>query len=145
MQLSQSNRPNPNTLYYHRYYPHNQDPASYFASQPLFADQLATTTTNNSSTPAWRARNAAMTTTSTMEIDPSGAVSYCLDRGNGQFTRLIPADLLPPLSDIPPRETKAEGMYVLPSLALEPDFMKRPIRIKVRLSFPFSFSDFYKC
>lgn len=141
MQLSQSNRPtNSNTFYYHRHYPHHQDPSPCFSStttsQQPFAEQL----NNSNSPPAWRARNATMTTTTTV-IDPSGAVSYCLDRGNGQFTRLIPADMLPPLSDIPPRETKADGMYVLPSLVMEPEFMKRPIRIKVC---PTSISLFYK-
>ena len=42
--------------------------------------------------------------------------SYCLDRGNGEFTRLIPADLLPALNEVPARETSPHGMVILPSL-----------------------------
>lgn len=41
---------------------------------------------------------------------------YCLDRGNGQFTRLIPADMLPPLNEVPAREETRGGMIVLPPL-----------------------------
>lgn len=39
---------------------------------------------------------------------------YCFDRGNGQYTRLIPADMLPPLVDIPSRQQGYLGMTVLP-------------------------------
>lgn len=40
--------------------------------------------------------------------------AYCLDRGNGQYTRLIPADMLPPLVDIPALQQGCMGMTVLP-------------------------------
>jgi hypothetical protein len=40
--------------------------------------------------------------------------AYCFDRGNGQYTRLIPADMLPPLVDIPPLQQGCLGMTVLP-------------------------------
>ncbi|PHH62466.1 hypothetical protein CDD81_7113 [Ophiocordyceps australis] len=52
-------------------------------------------------------------------IEGSGGLdgyAYYLDRGNGQMTRLIPADVLPPLNEIPPRETRSLGMVVLPQL-----------------------------
>ncbi|KOS20209.1 hypothetical protein ESCO_006169 [Escovopsis weberi] len=42
--------------------------------------------------------------------------AYCLDRGNGQLTRLIPADVLPPLNEVPAREAQTRGMVVLPPL-----------------------------
>ncbi|PHH83128.1 hypothetical protein CDD82_3421 [Ophiocordyceps australis] len=42
--------------------------------------------------------------------------AYYLDRGNGQMTRLIPADVLPPLNEIPAREMRSLGMVVLPQL-----------------------------
>lgn len=45
--------------------------------------------------------------------------SYCLDRGNGEFTRLIPADLLPALNEVPARETRPHGMVILPSLGMQ--------------------------
>lgn len=45
--------------------------------------------------------------------------AYCYDRGNGQFTRLIPADMLPELRDIPRIEHTATGMIVLPQPAAE--------------------------
>lgn len=53
----------------------------------------------------------------------SGSVdgfAYCLDRGNGQVTRLIPADVLPPLNEIPAREADRRGMVVLAPLQVEP-------------------------
>lgn len=40
--------------------------------------------------------------------------AYCLDRGNGQYTRLIPADALPALSNVPSVQTSHTGMIVLP-------------------------------
>ncbi|KAK1995467.1 hypothetical protein LX36DRAFT_582356 [Colletotrichum falcatum] len=47
-------------------------------------------------------------------VDTTVFYAYCLDRGNGNFTRLIPADLLPPLAGIPAVQAGAEGMLVLP-------------------------------
>ncbi len=43
-------------------------------------------------------------------IEGSG---YYLDRGNGQVTRLIPADVLPQLGDLPAREMYHPSMVVL--------------------------------
>ncbi|KAI0427618.1 hypothetical protein F5Y09DRAFT_350313 [Xylaria sp. FL1042] len=40
--------------------------------------------------------------------------AYCYDRGNGQYTRLIPADMLPPLQNIPAIQQGYTGMIVLP-------------------------------
>lgn len=51
-----------------------------------------------------------------IEADSPGGYGYYLDRGDGQFTKLIPADLLPPMSGIPPREEEHDGMIILPSL-----------------------------
>lgn len=44
--------------------------------------------------------------------------SYCyyLDRGSGQFTRLIPADMLPPMKGLPGREEEHDGMVILQPL-----------------------------
>lgn len=43
------------------------------------------------------------------------SMGYCYDRGGGQFTRLVPVDILPvDLKDIPRRVTTDEGMIVLP-------------------------------
>ncbi|KAL7799033.1 hypothetical protein V8C37DRAFT_407464 [Trichoderma ceciliae] len=42
--------------------------------------------------------------------------AYYLNRGNGELTRLIPADMLPSLNEIPPREPERRGMIVLPPL-----------------------------
>ena len=64
--------------------------------------------------------------------------AYCLDRGNGQYTRLVPADMLPALAEIPPRQTGPNGMVVLPSLQLPPPQgvpeMNRPVTFKVRVA-----------
>ncbi|KAK9774429.1 hypothetical protein AB5N19_08901 [Seiridium cardinale] len=40
--------------------------------------------------------------------------AYCYDRGNGQYTRLIPADMLPALQNIPALQQGCQGMIVLP-------------------------------
>ncbi|KAJ9156515.1 hypothetical protein NKR23_g1316 [Pleurostoma richardsiae] len=41
--------------------------------------------------------------------------SYCVAREDGQFTRLVPVDMLPRISGIPPRSPDADGMIVLPT------------------------------
>ncbi|KAI5927438.1 hypothetical protein F4810DRAFT_722608 [Camillea tinctor] len=46
------------------------------------------------------------------QIDTSYA--YCYDRGNGQYTRLIPADMLPPLRDVPALQQNCTNMIILP-------------------------------
>lgn len=46
----------------------------------------------------------------------AGTQMYYLDRGNGKLTRLIPADMLPPLHDVPAKEEARPGMIVLPPL-----------------------------
>ncbi|KAK3685474.1 hypothetical protein B0T22DRAFT_482438 [Podospora appendiculata] len=40
--------------------------------------------------------------------------AYCFDRGNGLYTRLIPADMLPALRDVPALEMSHENMVILP-------------------------------
>ncbi|KAF6816238.1 chromatin remodeling complex subunit [Colletotrichum sojae] len=50
-----------------------------------------------------------------MGVDTSGFYAYCLDRGNGNYTRLVPADCLPPLVGIPAVQHGADGMLVLPA------------------------------
>ncbi|KAI0446183.1 hypothetical protein F4803DRAFT_568764 [Xylaria telfairii] len=50
--------------------------------------------------------------TSDVQLDSSFA--YCYDRGNGQYTRLIPADMLPPLHNIPALQHNCSGMVVVP-------------------------------
>lgn len=44
----------------------------------------------------------------------SGSYAYCLDRGNGMVTRLIPADRLPLLKEIPRVEPERAGLVCLP-------------------------------
>lgn len=46
--------------------------------------------------------------------DQDETYAYCFDRGNGQFTRLVPADMLPPLLDVPALQQGCAGMKVLP-------------------------------
>lgn len=45
--------------------------------------------------------------------EPHETYAYCFDRGNGQYTRLIPADMLPPLQEIPALQQGCAGMKVL--------------------------------
>ena len=60
---------------------------------------------------------------------------YCLDRGNGLYTRLIPADMLPDLVDVPKTQYGHEGMVVLPDLKGVPAEGKSsnnsPVQLKV--------------
>ncbi|XXH03763.1 hypothetical protein Hte_010169 [Hypoxylon texense] len=51
-------------------------------------------------------------TVSDMQLE--ACYAYCYDRGNGQYTRLVPADMLPPLKDIPAVQQSCSGMMVLP-------------------------------
>lgn len=49
------------------------------------------------------------------DADMDHAMSYCYDRGGGQYTRLVPVDILPvELKNIPRRVNTDEGMIVLP-------------------------------
>ncbi|KAJ4422523.1 hypothetical protein N0V82_002857 [Gnomoniopsis sp. IMI 355080] len=49
------------------------------------------------------------------DADMECAMAYCFDRGNGQYTRLVPVDVLPfSLRDLPARVASHEGMIVLP-------------------------------
>lgn len=49
------------------------------------------------------------------EAEVSGSRSYCYYRGNGEYTRLVPVDVLPfDLRDIPARENSHDGMIVVP-------------------------------
>ncbi|KAK8084853.1 Chromatin remodeling factor m.t1.c1 [Apiospora hydei] len=41
--------------------------------------------------------------------------AYCYDRGNGHYTRLIPADMIPTLCDVPALQQGSSGMIVLPA------------------------------
>ncbi|KAL2289746.1 hypothetical protein FJTKL_01073 [Diaporthe vaccinii] len=49
------------------------------------------------------------------DADMDHAMSYCFDRGGGQYTRLVPVDMLPvDLKNVPRRVETDEGMIVLP-------------------------------
>lgn len=50
---------------------------------------------------------------SDMQLD--SCYAYCFDRGNGQYTRLIPADMLPVLQTVPALQQGCHGMIVLPA------------------------------
>ena len=64
--------------------------------------------------------------------------AYFVDRGDGRVTRLVPADMLPPLVGILPQELRGPGMHVLPALYGKPPAgtrnMSIPIIVKVRCS-----------
>lgn len=56
--------------------------------------------------------HCSMVTSSNSQLD--SCYAYCFERGNGQYTRLIPADMLPPLQNIQALQQGREGMIVLP-------------------------------
>lgn len=57
---------------------------------------------------------------------------YVIDRGNGEYTRLIPADMLPPLQHVPAREPRQESMIILPIVRSE-EQLKTFLGIKVSI------------
>lgn len=75
--------------------------------------------------------------TSDVQLDSSFA--YCYDRGNGQYTRLIPADMLPPLQNIPALQQSCIGMVVVPQpRGLPPNGYSsntEPVALRVRKGF----------
>lgn len=50
------------------------------------------------------------------KLEATMGYGYFLDRGNGKLTRLIPADMLPPMKEIPASQEASVGMVILPSL-----------------------------
>jgi hypothetical protein len=74
-------------------------------------------------------------TISEMQLD--SCYAYCFDRGNGQYTQLIPADMLPPLRTVPALQLGCQGMIVLsPPHALPPtgrSSNNEPVLLRVSL------------
>jgi hypothetical protein len=64
--------------------------------------------------------------------------AYCLKRPNGRYTRLVPADMLPGLNELPATQSSAQGMVLLPDLNMKPPQgvfgMNQPVTVKVRKS-----------
>ncbi|RBR15806.1 uncharacterized protein FIESC28_07207 [Fusarium coffeatum] len=46
--------------------------------------------------------------------------AYCVKRPDGRYTRLVPADRLPLLNEIPATQASAQGMVLLPDLHMKP-------------------------
>ncbi|KAF4464411.1 hypothetical protein FALBO_8752 [Fusarium albosuccineum] len=63
--------------------------------------------------------------------------AYCVQRPDGRYTRLVPADMLPPLNEIPPKQASAQGMVLLPDLHMQPPQgvakMNQSVSIKSRI------------
>ncbi|OTB06963.1 hypothetical protein M426DRAFT_91707 [Hypoxylon sp. CI-4A] len=64
--------------------------------------------------PAYNNPGASPQAMAAAEMHLDASYAYCYDRGNGQYTRLIPADMLPALKDIPKLQQGKQGMLVLP-------------------------------
>ncbi|OBS29161.1 hypothetical protein FPOA_03098 [Fusarium poae] len=62
--------------------------------------------------------------------------AYCLKRPNGRYTRLVPADMLPGLNELPATQSSAQGMVLLPDLNMKPPQgvfgMNQPVTVKAR-------------
>ncbi|VUC22646.1 unnamed protein product [Clonostachys rosea] len=86
------------------------------APQPLSFDSKSWSTSYIPSPPS---SIKAGSTGSCVEQAPLKS-AYYLDRGNGKVTRLVPADQLPPMNEIPQMENKSQGMDVLPPLPGNP-------------------------
>lgn len=70
------------------------------------------------------------------EVDVELAMAYCFDRGNGQYTRLVPIDILPfSLRDLPARVSSHEGMIVLPvPRMVDPDVQRGNVHLSPYVS-----------
>ncbi|KAI9899977.1 hypothetical protein N3K66_004239 [Trichothecium roseum] len=87
--------------------------------------------------PGVAASTAAAAATTSGRVSRSGAslkYAYFLDRGDGKVTRLVPADMLPPLAGILSQEPLGPGMQILPSLYGKPpsgvQAMNAPVVVK---------------
>lgn len=62
--------------------------------------------------------------------------AYCVKRPDGRYTRLVPADMLPALNELPATQASAQGMVLLPDLHMKPPqgvaSMNQPVTVKVR-------------
>ncbi|KAF5651355.1 CHD1-transcriptional regulator [Fusarium sp. NRRL 52700] len=60
--------------------------------------------------------------------------AYCVKRPDGLYTRLIPADMVPALIELPATQTSAQGMVLLPDLHMQPPQgvpgMNQPVTFK---------------
>ncbi|EWG40537.1 hypothetical protein FVEG_02897 [Fusarium verticillioides 7600] len=60
--------------------------------------------------------------------------AYCVKRPDGLYTRLIPADMVPTLIELPATQTSAQGMVLLPDLHMQPPQgvpgMNQPVTFK---------------
>jgi len=88
------------------------DHTSHPGTLPLLAASSATGTTGGGSMRGGSGGAPAMRW-ETPEAMLEMGYAYCFDRGNGQYTRLIPADMLPDLKDIPKLQDSKVGMIVL--------------------------------
>ncbi|KIL96356.1 hypothetical protein FAVG1_01100 [Fusarium avenaceum] len=63
--------------------------------------------------------------------------AYCVKRPDGRYTRLVPADMLPNLNELPATQTSAQGMVLLPDLHMQPPQgvarMNHPVTVKNRI------------
>ncbi|KAF5982496.1 hypothetical protein FCOIX_3672 [Fusarium coicis] len=63
--------------------------------------------------------------------------AYCVKRPDGLYTRLIPADMVPTLIELPATQTSAQGMVLLPDLHMQPPQgvpgMNQPVTFKTRI------------
>ncbi|KAM0552551.1 hypothetical protein ACHAPJ_007879 [Fusarium lateritium] len=63
--------------------------------------------------------------------------AYCVKRPDGRYTRLVPADMLPGLNELPATQASAQGMVLLPDLHMQPPqgvaSMNQPVTVKSRI------------
>ncbi|KAF9770250.1 hypothetical protein IL306_012224 [Fusarium sp. DS 682] len=60
--------------------------------------------------------------------------AYCVKRPDGRYARLVPADMLPALNELPATQASAQGMVLLPDLHMQPPQgvagMNQPVTFK---------------
>ncbi len=90
-----------------------------------------------------------------LDVDVDGELrhgnyyAYCMYRGNGQYTRLVPADMLPPLEGIPALQQDCKNMIVVTELPGQPPngcpSNSQRIKLRVSLSTEQSDTDVFAC
>ncbi len=87
----------------------------FFRRQATFHGAGGTTTTSYATpvTPVMPVTPPPASNRGLGEDDFGSVYAYCFDRGDGQYTRLIPADMLPPLVGIPALQRGCAGMIVV--------------------------------
>ncbi|KAF4975260.1 hypothetical protein FZEAL_7927 [Fusarium zealandicum] len=105
----------------------SQTPADPMSSMPPGLSNYSLTSSSASPAALSRERHVSIS-------DCLNGYAYCIQRPDGRYTRLVPADMLPALSEIQAKQSSAQGMVLLPDLHMQPPQgvakMNQPVTVK---------------